>query len=171
MSKAAAVAAILLAFTATWAAESKDVQQVRDLLYQEQASYMKGDVDGLMACYAPDFVGYGSGPDPLTWQVAVIGRDSLRSGYGASAVAAAEWAARHPERRSSNEVMHVAVKGERALAVTRHVSSIADTTRRHTIRNDHQTVWLLRKRDGEWKIGSFIVGVTDKQTVWQMGPE
>lgn len=165
------VTILLASITATWAAESKDVQQVQDLLYKEQDSYMKGDVNQLVSCYAPDFVAHGWGPDPEIWGVGIIGLDSLRAQYGAGATRSAAWLARHPEVASGNEVVHVHVKGDRAIALTKHWSSIPDSTARETIFQKHQTVWLLARRDGAWKITSFIGGITSQQEVWKMAPE
>ncbi|MBI2503244.1 MAG: hypothetical protein HYW07_08420 [Candidatus Latescibacteria bacterium] len=126
-----AVAGITLAlFTATWAAESSDVQQVRGLLYKEQQSYIKGDVEQLVSCYAPDFVGHGWGPDPAIWRVDVVSLDSLRAQYGGSAQKAAAWWARHPEWDGSGEVLHVHVKADRAIALTKHWGSVPDSTAR-----------------------------------------
>lgn len=166
------ITAIILAlFTSAWAGESADVQQVRALLYKEQQSYIKGDVDQLVSCYAPDFVGHGGGPDPAIWQVGIIGLDSLRTQYGGSAKKAAAWWARHPEWDGGSEVLHVHVKGDRAIALTKHWGSVPDSTARETIFNTHQTVWLLAKRNGEWKITAFIGGITTDQKVWKMLPE
>lgn len=171
MFASVAVGILIASVTAAWAAETKDVQQVRDLLYKEQDSYMKGDVDQLVSCYAPDFVGHGWGPDPGIWRVDVVGLDSLRAGYGANAARAAEWLARHPEMDGGNEVIHVHVKGDRAIALTKHWSSVPDSTARRNLFHKHQTVWLLARRDGAWKITSFIAGITSEQQVWQVPPE
>jgi len=168
----AVVASVVFAsLTTAWAAESADVQQVRDLLYKEQQSFMKGDVEQLVSCYAPDFVGHGWGPDPAIWRVDIVGLDSLRTQYGGSAKKAAAWWARHPEWDGSGEVLHVHVKGDRAIALAKYWGSVPDSTARETLFNIHQTVWLLAKRNGEWKITSFIGGITTDQKVWKMPPE
>lgn len=165
------VAILIASITATRAAESKDVQQVRELLYKEQESYIKGDVDQLVSCFAPDFVAHGGGPDPEIWRVMIVGLDSLKAQYGGGATRAAAWLARHPELESGNEVLHVHVKGDRAIALTKHWSSVPDSTARQTIFQKHQTVWMLAKREGAWKITSFIGGITASQEVWKMPPE
>lgn len=164
-------AMILGLFAPAWAGESEDVQQVRNLLYKEQQSFIKGDVDQLLSCYAPDVVGHGWGPDPAIWRVDIIGLDSLRTQYGGNAKKTAAWWARHPEWDGGNEVLHVHVKGARAIALTKHWGTVPDSTARETIFNTHQTLWLLAKREGAWKITSFIGGITAHQEVWKMLPE
>ena len=79
---------ILALFPATWAAESEDVKQVRDRLNREFDGHAAGDPDQIMSNYAPSFVGYwANGRSVDNWTVAIVGLDSLRSGYAAAAVA------------------------------------------------------------------------------------
>ena len=167
------IAAVTFVLSASsWAGESEDVRQVRDLLYKEQQSFIKGDSEQLISCYAPGIVGYRAwGNEPELWAVGVVGLDSLRTQYAASAVEWADILAKHPEWEYGNEVLHIHVKNDRAIALTKHWASMPDTTARETIDGQHQSVWMLAKNDGEWKITSFIGGVTFKQTIWKMPPE
>ena len=127
----------------------------------------------IMANYAPGFVGYWAQAhtDPEDWVVAITGLDSLRTQYAAGAVAgAAQWA-EHPEWRQGGEVRHVDVNGDQALMVTKQWYVVPDTTARETIRNEHQSVWMLAKIDGEWKITNWIAGVTASQEFWKWFPK
>ena len=166
------VAVVALVVTApAWAAESEDVQKVRALLYKEQDSYLQGDTEQLLSCYAPGFVSYGAGGQgPELWQVGFVGLDSLRTGYAVPAANTPSWLQRHPEVRSGNEVLHVSVKDGRAIALTQHWSSLPDTTARETLYTMHQTVWMAAKVGSEWKITGFIGGVKAEQRVWLQGP-
>lgn len=100
-----------------------------------------------------------------------MGLDSLRAQYGGNAKKAAAWWAWHPEWDGGNEVIHVHVKGDRAIALTKHWGIVPDSTVRENIFDTHQTVWLLARREGAWKITAFIGGVTADQKVWKMLPE
>ena len=167
------IAAVAFALSeSSWAGESEDVGQVRDLLYTEMGGFLKGDPDQIISCYASGFVGYGAwGNEPELWTVGIVGLDSLRTQYAASAV---EWAAnfaKHPEWKYGNEVLHIDVKNDRAIALTKHWAAMPDTTARETIVGQHQSVWMLAKNDGEWKITSFIGGITFDQKIWKMPPE
>ena len=55
---AAIVVACVALGTTTWAEESEDVQQVRDLLNTEFDGHGKGDPDQIVSCYSPDIVFY-----------------------------------------------------------------------------------------------------------------
>lgn len=166
-----AVVALVLRVPA-WAGESEDVQKVRALLYKEQDSYLQGDTERLLSCYAPDFVGYqANGEGPELWRVGIVGLDSLRSRYAADAATAPSWLKRHPEVQYGNEVVHISVKDDRAIALTQHWSSLPDTTARETRNGIHQSVWMLAKVKGEWRITGFISGTRAKQTIWEQGPE
>ena len=173
MLRISIVAVVVLFLTAlAWAGESEDTQQVRDLLYKEQDSYLKADTEQLLSCYSPDFVGYwGSGEGPELWSVVVVGLDSLRSQYAAQAKQMVDWLAKHPEVTFGNEVVHINIKNDRAIALTQHWATIPDTTARETIAGKHQSVWMLAKINDEWKITSFIGQVILEQTVWKQGPE
>jgi hypothetical protein len=152
------IAVVTLVLTApAWAGESEDAQKVRALLYKEQDSVMEGDQERLLSCYAPDFVGYlAGGEGPELWQVGIVGLDSLRSLYAAKTTDNPSWLKRHPEVRYLNEVLHISIKDDRAIALTQHWSSLPDTTARETLNGMHQSVWMLAKVKGEWKIRAFV---------------
>ena len=166
------IALSCLALSASvWAGEPKEVQEVRELLYREIEGHEKGDPDQIISCYAPGFVGYWAmTEDPEDWGIWVVGLDSLRTKYAEPTRNMPAWLARHPEVTFGREVRHVHAMGDHAIAVTKHFNVIPDSTARETIRNEHQSVWMLAKIKGEWKITSWIGGVTGRQQVTKMAP-
>ena len=55
-----------------------------------------------------------------------------------------------------NEVASVDVKGNSAIAVTRHWGTWLDKTTNEDVRFEARSVWLLRNEGGKWKIFSNI---------------
>ena len=125
-----------------------------------------------MSCYAPGFVGYETvSEDPEDWIIWIVGLDSLRTQYAESFRDVPAWLAKHPDVTIFSEVRHINVQGNQAIAVTKHFSITPDSTARETIQNEHRSVWTLSKLKGEWKITSWIAGVTRRQKVTKMGPQ
>lgn len=155
-----------------WAADSPDTQSIRDLLYLENRSHLVGNVDQLMACYAPDVVAYAAyGTSPDEWVVLAVGIDSLRATYGKESKANALAVAGHPEWEMGCEVTHVNVKQDRAVAVAQYWSVVPDQIRRENLYTRHQSVWHLAKVQGQWRITGFIAAVTFSQTAFRLLPE
>ena len=77
----AIVVACVALGTTTWAEESEDVQQVRNLLNTEFDGHGKGDPDQIVSCYSPGIVFYWAsrGRGPASWSVGLAGLDELRS--------------------------------------------------------------------------------------------
>jgi len=168
------IATVALVLTApAWAGESEEVQQVRERLYKEWEGWEKGDPEQIVSGYAPGFVGYfaGGGRGPEFWTVGRVGLDSLRTQYAANAVERAATWAKHPNWSHGDEVLHVHVKDDHAIALTQQWVAMPDSTNRQTIINEYQSVWMLKKIKEEWKITNWISSVSSKQTVWKWQPE
>jgi hypothetical protein len=160
-----------------WAAEAevrskgKEIEQVRDLIYKEIAGHIKGDPDQIMSCYADApgtaiFLANGRGPE--TWTVAVAG-DSLRTQYAGPKRDNPSPPSNEPQ--NGREVIHVDVKDNHAIAVSRHWGTRRDSTAQETIFNESRSVWMLAKIEGEWKITSALSAVTSDQKVRKWGPK
>jgi len=169
------IAVVALVLTApAWGDKAEDIEQVRKILQKEQDSWRKGDREQLMSCFAPGFVGYQAWGGRFNLiNVSHIGLDSLRAnyvsqvpegGYGATL-------AKHPERTVRFEVIHIDVKDNHAIGLTKHFGIVPDTTARETIIGEFESLWMLAKIEGEWKITSFIGQISSEQTVWKQGPE
>lgn len=166
----AVVAAVVGTPRVSTAAESGDVQQVRQLLLREFEGAMQGDVEQLLSCYAPEFAGYYAySAEPDDWMMGMVGLETLRKEYAEPhAKDKALWA-KHPDWQRYNEVRHVDVMGDRAIATTKHFSSQPDSVAGTSIENSHRSVWMLRKIDGQWKITAFIAAIGFQQQVFQSG--
>jgi hypothetical protein len=68
-------------------------------------------------------------------------------------------------------VIHVDVKDNHAIAVSRHWGTRRDSTAQETIFNESRSVWMLAKIEGEWKITSALGAVTSDQKVRKWGPK
>lgn len=152
-----------------WAGEAevrskgKEVEQVRDHIYKETAGHIKGDPDQIMSCYAPGAaIFWANGRGPETWTVAVAG-DSLRTQYAGPKRDNPSPPSNEPQ--NGREVIHVDVKDNHAIAVSRHWSTRRDSTARETIFNEFRSVWMLAKIEGEWKITNAIGAVTADQEI------
>ena len=162
---AVAVAFLSLGMAA-WAAESEDVQQVRDLIYKEIEGHHKADPDQIMSCYADGFVGYWADEkEPDRWFIWIVGLDSLRSQYAEGGQSLEEQQSRWPGHRTGSEVLHVQVVQDRAIASTKGWSSIPDSTARRTLNRRGESGWMLAKQDGEWKITSFVGHTPDREVI------
>ena len=78
---------------------------------------------------------------------------------------------KHPERLQLSEVLHVNVKDDRAIALTKHASVVPDTTAREYLFNEFESLWMLAKLDGAWKITGFIGQIPGDQKVFKQDPE
>jgi len=152
--------------------EEEDVAQVRNLLHKEMNSCMKGDVEQILSCYDDDvFVGYWAMTEnPQNWAVWINTPEELKN-YAESHRGRPERTAKHPDWQRMREVRHINVKGNHAVAVTNHLTIMNDEKNRETITNEHQSVWLLAKNKGSWKITNFIGGVTRSQNIRKSAPE
>ena len=159
-------------FTCSVLGQEEEAKKVRDLLIKEMTSCMKGDVQQILSCYADDiFVGYyAMTENPQDWAVWIDKKEELTK-YAESHKGRPEIAAKHPDWQHINEVRHVNVKGDHAIAVTNHLTIMYDDKAREDIINEHQSVWLLTRSKGSWKITNFIGGVTQSQTISKRSPE
>ena len=66
--------------------------------------------------------------------------------------------------------MHVDIRGDNALATTHHTQTEPDEKKGQTITTYHETVWHLRRIQGNWRITSLIWGVARRQEVFIWGP-
>ncbi len=174
-----------------WADEAEDVKQIKELLNKEGWAVWHGEVDKVLSCYAPGFVGYSASPDsaalsksrydgfttyndPEEWAVSISTPDELRK-YASQNLSKTprsleDFIAKHPDWKGGQQIRHVHVKGDHALAIARYWSKTPDLENRETIYGERRTVWLLSRIKGEWKITSWIGGISSGQRVTKWGP-
>ena len=162
--------AIVVLVAGAWAEE--DAQQIRELLQTEFGGHAAGDPDQILSCYDESVIGYWAmGRGPTAWSVAVTSFEQLREGYANNALEYKDYAESHPDAESGNEVQHIQVNGDHAIAASHHWNALPDSTARHTIINEHQSAWMLARIEGTWKITGFVGAVTASQQVDLWPPE
>lgn len=162
---------ILIFSTIVWADEATEVEQVRKILEKEQDSWIKGDPEQLMSCYAPSYVGFSANGGRFDLaSVTQVGLDTLRANVASQTVnVAAQYA--KPGRIHHFEVAHIDIKDDHAIGLTRHWNATPDSTARETIHVEWKSLWMLTKTSGEWKIFSVLGFISAEQLVWKWNPE
>ena len=155
-------------------AHHEDAQQIRRLFRKVWEEEAKGDPSSAIAACAPDFVAYAAffgGPE--FWTVEIVGKDTFLKHVRkeeASRERYATWA--KPATGShGEEVLHVDVKDDRAIALTQKWRAQPNTTAREDILTQYQEVVMLARIEGEWKMTNTIVGVNYAQKVNKWGPK
>jgi len=145
--------------------KAKDREAVRQLLQTEQDGWHEGDAEKVLSCYAEDVVQYGAAGGRLHLAtVHSIGHEGLRQEQVANVEAAAKHWKAHPDEAPTFEVLHVDVKDKQALALTQHGFTRQDETSKETIHSLHQSLWMLAKNGGEWKV-THVLGATAHEQI------
>jgi len=144
---------------------AKDYEAVSNVIYREINGWFKNDPEQIFSVFdADNFMGisaFGTN-DPKEWTVSASGRADVR----AYADRAKDSYKNLPEEfQHKAEVQHVHIKGNHALAVARQWSQRPDEEKDRTTNTQFETVWMLRKTGGQWKVIGLIGGVTYKQEV------
>ena len=148
----------IVATGVVFAGESDDVRQVRQLLYTEFEGHAKFDLGQILSCYVENCVGsfaHGS-PDPRRWSLTVVGIDSLRILKEEALIETRDNMAVFENLVIGDEVQHIEVKRDAAIASSRHYGSGMNKETGERVRWDWINFWMLRKIRGQWKITSFI---------------
>lgn len=148
----------IVAAGVVFAGESDDVRQVRQLLYTEFEGHAKFDLGQILSCYVENCVGsfaHGS-PDPRRWSLTVVGIDSLRILKEEALIETRDNMAVFENLVIGDEVQHIEVKRDAAIASSRHYGSGMNKETGERVRWDWINFWTLRKIRGQWKITSFI---------------
>jgi uncharacterized protein (TIGR02246 family) len=162
----------LFAVPALWAEEPTDKEQIRQLLQREQEGWLKGDRELVVSCFAPDAAMYDAlGGRYHLATVELAGLEAIRNDYASQVDEFAAAAKAHPDWKHHFEVLHVDAKDGRGLALTQHFFVVPDPKAREAIYDGHQTLWLLRKDQGVWRIYACVTAVSGEQVVLKQGPE
>lgn len=161
----------LVLTTPTWAGESEEVQQIRNVFYDIWEGWYVGNPEQIDRHFAEDFVGI-SAPfnEPQLWTIGLVGLESIKEADKRAVEQAKTWA-EHPNWSHGEEVLHVHIKDDRAVAFNQQWSVKPDSTKRETIVIKAQEVVLLAKIKGEWKITTSLWSTKVDQTVWKWDPE
>ena len=141
-----------------FADESEDVRQIRQLLSTEFEGHAKFNLGQILSCYVENCVGYfaNGSPDPRRWSLSVVGIDSLRVLKEEALIETRDNMATFENLVMGDEVQHIDVKRDAAIAASRHYGSGINKETGERVRWDWINFWGLRKIRGQWKITSFI---------------
>jgi len=141
-----------------------DYEAVRQLVYKEIEGWFNRDSEQVFSVFdADNMIGITAGSDdPSEWFVSVSGRSDVR----AYADRAGKQMENLPEGfQHKAEVQHVHIKNSHAIAVARQWMVHPDNEKNRMANTDFQTVWMLRKINGRWKIVGWIGGVVVEREV------
>ena len=151
-----AVASFLPLVAAT-AQESDDRQAIRTLFQREQEGWRNADGAQILSCYSQGHVTYNvpmrnDQPNFLETRITNRSYESLKEqvladdfeGMPALADTAIQMVHRY-------ELNHIDVNGNEGVAISTIAWAANDTLRKVRVQWGHQTMWLLRKIDGDWK--------------------
>lgn len=154
----AAVASFLPLVSAT-AQESEDRQAIRKLFQQEQEGWRTADGAQILSCYSEDFVSYNvpirndelnflqvhiqAGGSHGNLKERVLAEDFQGMKTALADTAIGMW--------HGYELNHINVNGNEGVAISTIAWAANDTTRDVRVQQGHQTMWLLRKLEGDWK--------------------
>ena len=132
---AAALLGLVLLAVAPAAAD--DAQQIRELFQTHWAGWYAADLDKVLSTCAEDLVAYDAfGRPPHTWTVRTVGREAYREQIADMMVESKAVWDQHPERKRHDEVIHIDVNGDRALAVTYQGASLPKTGEDELVMNE-----------------------------------
>ena len=164
----------LIFATGIRAASADDEQQIRDVFSEHQNGWYEGNLEQILSTMSADFVSYNALSRPTnTWAVGLVGRDAFRdqADQGEGLEQAKNLWDAHPEWQRGHEVLHINIKEGQAIALTQHFSVQPDPEQRETLINEWQSVWMLAREDGTWKITSWISHTWGDQNVYRMPPQ
>jgi hypothetical protein len=155
-------------------AQKEDAQQIRSLFRKVWEDEAKGDPSSAIEACAPDIVAYAAffgGPE--FWTVEMVGLDAILK-HNTPEEKLREWHATWAKPATGShgeEVLHVDVKDDRAIALTQKWRAQPDATVREDILTQYQEVVMLAKIEGEWKMTNSIVGINYEQKINKWGKE
>ena len=152
-----------------WAADD-DAQQIRQLFQTHWSGWYEADLEQILSTVTEDLVTYDArgGRPAYTWGVGHVGRGSFRDRIADQIVRGkAAWEEHEAQWDRGDEVIHIHIKADHALAVTYQWVSQPDEATNETVVNEWQSVWMLAKEKGVWKITGWVGQVMGDQTVYQ----
>ena len=155
-----------------WSAETPDTILIRKTLGDEATGWRTGNVRQIVSQYASSFTGYESygSPDPKAWRVRFGDRKEFEA-FCKEALSET----RYDISRTPLYFDIRAVQKDKAIAVAEENGFRIDRAEegRKTALSDTTQLWMLEKRDEEWKITGFVrlmdearqAGASDKGAV------
>ena len=148
--------------TSVLAQQTEDHQAIRSLFEREQEGWRNGDGAQVLSCYAESWLSYGipfrnNKPNFLQTEVSAWSYEALQKYFLSD-----DFGGRKADLADSSlafshkyELNHIHVRGNEGVAISTISSVRNDTLSQTRVQSGHQTMWMVRKIDGEWKyVGS-----------------
>lgn len=118
-----------------------DEDAIRRLKDQEEKGWNTADVDLIISCYAPNFVGYSAygSADSSRWEIVDPDLEAFRKRLSQMGLQDRGW----NEETREHIFEHLQIKGDAAVALIKHMGRF-------------YSLWTFKKIDGAWRISSFI---------------
>jgi hypothetical protein len=148
------------------AQEAEDHQAIRTLFQREQEGWRNDDGAQVLSCYAKNYVGYNV---PLRNNQLNFLQVNIGGSYesGEKWLLADDFVGMKADLADSAlafihkyELNHIDVKDNEGVAIST-ISWVRNDTLKHTrVQAGHQTMWLVRKIDSEWKYVGAVSPLT-----------
>jgi len=144
--------------TSVLAQQAKDHQAIRSLFEREQEGWRNGDGAQVLSCFAENFLSYGipfrnNEPNFLQTEVGAWSHEARKKYFLSDDFVGmkADLADSALAYSHKYELNHIHVRGNEGVAIST-ISYVRNDTLSHTrVQSGHQTMWMVRKIDGEWK--------------------
>ena len=160
--------AALIMPSLTYGQETADTQAIRALMTADQTAWQTGDAEGVLSLMDEHYCVFNipKVDGDLDFHGAAVGAtpEDFRKAFadpewnGQPGVEALADTALNIE--SSHELARIDVKGNYAVAVSRIEWARNDTTKNVRLSGGWESLWLLRKIDGNWKFTSAVGGIS-----------
>ena len=150
------------------AQETADHQAIRALLDREQAGWESGDAEQIDACYAEGYtqvdIPRGNGkPQFVLATLNTQWKDENRKEW----VLASDFLGLKEAladtvlaMQRTYKMSHIDIDGDDAVAIATFSGAWNDTVRGERVEVGWQSLWMLRKIDGDWKYATGIGGIS-----------
>ena len=179
------IAFILFCFSTIVFAQmtSEETKVVDTLQAHFKACRESDDYREIISYFTPDAVNYGGGAlfllsasiagektDPMFWTIGNVGNNDGLVEYGKNIAKRKAIIASIPDLTHEVVPLNVNVRGDHAIAVTRHTTTWPINDGNATVYSSHRSVWMLKRINNEWKITSWIMGISWSQMTIQNSP-
>lgn len=130
---------------------------IAELLARESQAWEEGSASGILGLFDEHFTGYDARATfkPATWKIAFSGTEEME-----------KWLDKrlpYVQYDLDRKLLHAAVSGDEALAVTRETVAITHVKGPAKHQKERYVLWTMSRRSGSWKITNMLydLGLTD----------